>query len=114
MLRDLRSGSWARTAVCVAALLSLAGSAGLHPEPSGAGVRTAGRATALDAGGGALREAPHVCQVCILHLAGSLVPAGPTVPAALPARPAAPGSGASFAGGPGILRREGRAPPLAS
>jgi hypothetical protein len=114
MLRDLRSGSGVRAAVCLAALLSLAGSAGLHPEPSGVGVRDAGLAGTLDAGVGGLREAPHVCQVCILYFACSLTPTGPVVTGVQPALPAVLRSRTPFGGGPDVRRHEGRAPPLAS
>jgi len=114
MLRDLRSGSGVRAAVCLAALLSLAGSAGLHPEPSGGSIRDAGLTVTLTAGEGALREAQHVCQACILYFACSLTPAGAVVPGVQASRPAVLRSRILFGGGPDVRRHEGRAPPLAS
>ncbi len=113
MLGHLRSTQAVRTAVCLAAILSLAGSAGLHAEPAGA--PAAGSPVRLTAGPGVGPGAPqHICQLCVLYYAGSLVPTAPAAPADLTADasvvPQRPSSGGRVEG----HRHEGRAPPLAS
>jgi hypothetical protein len=101
-------------AVCLAALLSLAGSPGLHPEPAGSPIRGVQPGFAASAGTGAVREAPHLCQVCVLYFACSLAPAGSVAPVILPAGTTALSSGSSFSGRTERRQHEGRAPPLTS
>jgi hypothetical protein len=114
MLGRLRSRSVVRTAVCVAALLSLAGSVGLHPEPAGSPVRGAQLGFTVTAEHGTFREAPHLCQVCVLYFACSLAPAGSAAPVMLPAGATILPSWSPFSGRTEPCQHEGRAPPLAS
>ncbi len=113
MLGLLRSRRVVRTAVCAAAILSLAGSAGLHAEPAGAplGGSPAGLTAAPGAGSGV---SSHLCQLCVLYVAGSLVPAAPAVPADLAVDasllPRRSSSSARVEG----HRHDGRAPPQTS
>jgi hypothetical protein len=114
MLGRLRSRSVVRTAVCLAALLSPAGSVGLHPEPVGSPIRDAQLGFTAAAEHGAFREAPHLCQVCVLYSACSLAPAVSVAPIMLPAGVMILPSWSSFSGRTERRQHEGRAPPLAS
>jgi len=114
MLGHLRSGSAVRFAVILAALMSLAGSAGLHPEP-GDWLGSAGElGVAAAPHGGACVPVPHLCQLCVLHFACSLAPSGPATLAALPAVSAVVQRRASLTGRIERRQHEGRAPPLTS
>jgi hypothetical protein len=81
MLRRLRLAPAVRTVLCLAALLSVTGSLGLHAEPgSGQGPR----AVAAIAAAGPVRagSVTHICLICVLHgsvfpSAGSCVVQGP-------------------------------------
>ncbi len=114
MVGHLRSLPAVRATVCLAALLSVSLSAGLHPEPAGLANRDARNGAAAVPQGGASGGPEHVCQVCVLHFACSLVLAGPAVPAMrLAGTPVA----ARVSGFLGRIERsspEGRAPPVAS
>jgi hypothetical protein len=114
MMGRLRSGPGVRTVVCLAALLSLAGSVGLHPEPGSSPIRDAQLGFTATAQHGAFGEAPHVCQACILYFACSLTPAGSVVPGVQPAHTVVLRSRDPFCGGPEVRRHDGRAPPLTS
>jgi hypothetical protein len=114
MLGRLRSRSVVRTAVCLAALLSLAGSVGLHPEPAGSPIRDAQLGFTATAEHGGFREARHLCQVCVLYFACSLAPAASVAPVMLPAGATIVPSWSSFSGRTERRQHEGRAPPLAS
>jgi hypothetical protein len=111
MIRTARSSGLVRAVLCAAALLSVMGAFGLHPEPAGlaeapAGARLSTRASAL--------PAPHDCVAC-LKAANALVaaPAG-IVPVASESGPAssdrvAPVPARLFEG-----RLSGRSPPAAA
>ncbi len=112
MLGRLRSTRAVRTVVCLAAIMSLAGSAGRHADPPGP--RLAGpRTGAAVSGGGGPDGTPHLCQLCVLYSACSLAPAGPTAPAVLAAE-ASPAPPQSSGGRVEARQHDGRAPPLAS
>ena len=114
MLGRLRSRSVVHTAVCLAALLSLAGSVGLHPEPVGSPIRDAQLGFTAIAQHGAFRGAGHLCQVCVLYFACSLAPSASLAPVMLPAGATILRSWSSFSGRTERRQHEGRAPPLAS
>jgi len=71
MLRRLRLALPVRTALCLAALLSVTGSIGLHAEPGSArgprAVAAFGAATPVQAG-----SITHTCLICVLY--GSVFP----------------------------------------
>jgi hypothetical protein len=112
MLGRLRSTLPVRTAVCLAAIMSLAGSAGLHAEPSGSRIAGPQTGSAVFGGVGSVGTA-HLCQLCVAYSACSLAPAGPTAPAVLAAE-ASPVPPQSSAGRVEAHQHDGRAPPLAS
>jgi hypothetical protein len=114
VLGRLRSRSGVRTAVCLAALLSLAGSVGLHPEPVGSPIRDAQLGFTATAEHGAIRTALHLCHVCALYFACSLAPAASVAPVTLRAGATILPSWSSFSGRTERRQHEGRDPPLAS
>jgi hypothetical protein len=71
MLCRLRLAAAVRTILCLAALLSVTGSLGLHAEPGSA---QRPRAVAAVASAGPTRSGSiaHICLICVLH--GSVFP----------------------------------------
>lgn len=101
-------------AVCLAALLSLAGSAGLHPEPGCSPIREARPGFTATSGHAALLATAHLCHVCVLYSACSLAPSGSVAFVMLPAGATLLPSRSPFNGRLERRQNEGRAPPLAS
>ena len=111
MLGWLRAAHAVRAVSCLAALLSLGGSLGLHPEPGPAGggppVSVFGAPTPGVAG-----SSIHTCLTCLVH--GSVVPTwGPCVAGGiLPSFESAFPCGAARCGAVVATSHEGRAPPV--
>ncbi|MGE5277412.1 MAG: hypothetical protein ACM3SU_10495 [Acidobacteriota bacterium] len=110
MLRPLRTARASQIVLCLAAILAVGGSFGLHPEPGG------GALSAAPAGFSILKitSAPHGCLACLTHgaalatpLSGLLLGGAPAAPASLPGE--TPLSG-RLAG----LELPGRSPPARS
>lgn len=110
MLRQLRTARAAQIVLCLAAILAIGGSFGLHPEPR------AGALPASPAGFSTLKiaSAPHGCLACLTHgaalaapLSGFFLAGAPAAAASLPGEPALPGR---------LAGRElsGRSPPARS
>ena len=95
----------------LAAVLSLSGSLGLHPEP--ATEYRAGGTTPLARAAGQAGPpfALHLCPVCLLHFSVSLPPSGDIARSVLPAAGALVPSRSAFTGLVELRPHEGRAPP---
>jgi hypothetical protein len=109
MLRRLRSAHSVRTALCLAAVLSLGGSLGLHAEP---GSRDGARpVTAAGAAAPAKALASHTCLICALY--GSAFPSSGAFIAQdiLPSLSGAHTSQPRRAASPVAPCHDGRAPP---
>jgi len=110
MLRRLRLALPVRTALCLAALLSVTGSIGLHAEPGSAqgprAVAAIGAATPVRAG-----SITHTCLICVLY--GSVFPSsGSSVVQGIAPALLGPATGQeSHAESPVAPCHDGRAPP---
>jgi hypothetical protein len=68
MIARLRSERFVRTALLLAAALSVGGSLGLHAEPASSPVALAGTFTAaLAPAAPHTTSAPHACPLCLLY-----------------------------------------------
>ncbi|HTR01852.1 MAG TPA: hypothetical protein VMN82_01555 [Thermoanaerobaculia bacterium] len=110
MIDRLRSAAPARAALCAAALLSIAASFGLHPEPAGGLAPASATGIASSVG---LAAPSHGCIACLsggsaLVATASLLSPGTESVAVSPAAMYAPP--ARFA----VRLAEGRAPPAAA
>jgi len=110
MLGRLRAAHAVRAVSCLAALLSLAGSLGLHPEPGSAHGIHAGAAFA-SATPAAPSAATHACLLCLLY--GSTFPSrgASVVHGVLPGLPRVVADQATRHGLVLAPDRGGRAPP---
>lgn len=70
MFHRIRTSPAIRAALCLAALLALAGSFGLHPEPLGDDAVAPHRGLARVH----IDEGPHACVACLSHVAALLQP----------------------------------------
>ncbi len=114
MLGVVRSVPAVRAVICVAAVLSIAGSVGLHPEPGSPATGGPRAGVAAGPAHGSSAGSPHVCQLCVLHFACALAPAGPATAVVVPSAGIASVRRGSPIGRLAAYRHEGRAPPLAS
>ena len=110
MFHRIRTSPAIRAALCVAALLALAGSFGLHPEPIGNDALAAHRGLARVH----VDEGPHACIACLSHIAASVQPFSAALPVGQPSasldRIAGPPADGRLVG----LDLPGRSPPARS
>jgi hypothetical protein len=110
MFRRIPTSPAIRAALCVAALLALAGSFGLHPEPIGNEALAAHRGLARVH----IDEGPHACLACLSHVAAFVQPFAAALAVSQPSAPlyriARPPAAGRIAG----LDLPGRSPPARS
>jgi hypothetical protein len=110
MFHRIRTSPAIRAALCVAALLALAGSFGLHPEPIGSEALAAHRGLARVH----VDDAPHACLACLSHVAASVQPFSVALPVGQPSAPLHRIAGPPADGRVAGLDLPGRSPPARS
>ncbi len=110
MLRQLRTARAAQIVLCLAAILAVGGSFGLHPEPGN------GALSAAPAGFSAPRitSAPHGCLACLAHGAALAAPLTGLPLAGAPGAPASLPGDSIVSGRLAALELSGRSPPARS
>ena len=114
MLRLMRSTSLVRATICAAAVLSIAASAGLHPEPVTGGAAVRGGTGLTPQGVERGDAAAHMCLVCLLHAPATGPTLSPTIAAVAPSLPEREPAADALPAAPALPANDGRAPPLAS
>lgn len=107
MLRRMRTAPAVRALLCVAAVLALGASFGLHPEP-GEGLSAASATFAKSVG----PQATHGCVACLSHGVALTAPLVGIVLAGSPREPAIPPADPLRHGRLAGTELPGRSPPL--